>query len=47
MDGILNINKPKGRTSFDVVAEVKRLTGEKHAGHVGVVVLPGVHHDLA
>lgn len=37
MDGILNINKPKGLTSFKVVAIVKRLSGEKHAGHAGTL----------
>ncbi len=37
MDGILNINKPAGKTSFGVVAAVKRLTGERHAGHAGTL----------
>ncbi len=37
MDGILNINKPGGMTSFAVVAYVKRVTGEKHAGHAGTL----------
>jgi tRNA pseudouridine55 synthase len=37
MDGILNINKPAGKTSFGVVAAVKRLTGEHHAGHAGTL----------
>jgi tRNA pseudouridine55 synthase len=37
MDGILNINKPAGKTSFAVVSMVKRLTGEKHAGHAGTL----------
>ena len=37
MDGIFNINKPAGRTSFGVVAAVKRLTGERHAGHAGTL----------
>ncbi|MHB8104604.1 MAG: tRNA pseudouridine(55) synthase TruB [Dehalococcoidales bacterium] len=37
MDGILNINKPPGKTSFGVVALVKRLTGERHAGHAGTL----------
>ncbi|MGA9695305.1 MAG: tRNA pseudouridine(55) synthase TruB [Dehalococcoidales bacterium] len=37
MDGILNINKPAGKTSFAVVAMVKRLTHEKHAGHAGTL----------
>jgi tRNA pseudouridine55 synthase len=37
LDGILNINKPAGKTSFGVVAMVKRLTGERHAGHAGTL----------
>lgn len=37
MDGILNINKPQGLTSFQVVAAVKRITGEKHCGHAGTL----------
>ena len=37
MDGILNINKPQDLTSFDVVARVKRITGERHTGHAGTL----------
>ena len=37
MDGILNINKPYGKTSFNVVATVKRLTGERRVGHTGTL----------
>jgi tRNA pseudouridine55 synthase len=37
MDGILNINKPAGKTSYSVVAMVKRLTGEKRVGHAGTL----------
>ena len=37
MDGILNINKPRGITSFGVVAQVRRLTGEKRVGHAGTL----------
>jgi tRNA pseudouridine55 synthase len=37
MDGILNINKPLGKTSFSIVAMVKRLTGEKRVGHAGTL----------
>jgi hypothetical protein len=37
MDGILNINKPSGWTSFDVVAKVRRLSGEKRVGHGGTL----------
>ena len=37
MNGILNINKPLGKTSFSIVAMVKRLTGEKRVGHAGTL----------
>ena len=37
MDGILNINKPCGKTSFSMVAMVKRLTGERRVGHAGTL----------
>jgi len=37
VDGILNINKPEGRTSFSIVAMVKRLTGERRVGHAGTL----------
>jgi tRNA pseudouridine55 synthase len=37
MDGILNINKAAGMTSFAVVARVKRITHEKHTGHAGTL----------
>jgi tRNA pseudouridine55 synthase len=37
LDGILNINKPAGKTSFGVVVMVKRLTGERRAGHAGTL----------
>jgi tRNA pseudouridine55 synthase len=37
LDGILNIDKPAGKTSFSVVAMVKRLSGERHAGHAGTL----------
>ncbi len=37
MDGILNINKPPGETSFSVVATVKRLTGVRRVGHAGTL----------
>ena len=37
MDGILNINKPKGRTSFSIVAIVKHLSGERRVGHAGTL----------
>ena len=37
MDGILNINKPWGKTSFSIVALVKRLTGARRVGHAGTL----------
>ena len=37
MDGILNINKPSGWTSFSVVAFLRRLTGERRVGHAGTL----------
>jgi tRNA pseudouridine55 synthase len=37
MDGILNINKPWGQTSFSIVSLVKRLSGEKRVGHAGTL----------
>jgi tRNA pseudouridine55 synthase len=35
--GILNINKPAGWTSHDVVARVRRLAGETRVGHAGTL----------
>ena len=35
--GILNVNKPEGKTSFSVVAWLRRLAGEKHVGHAGTL----------
>ena len=37
IDGTLNVNKPEGKTSFHVVAWIRRLTGEKHVGHAGTL----------
>lgn len=37
MDGILNIDKPEGWTSHDVVARVRRLLGVKRVGHTGTL----------
>jgi tRNA pseudouridine55 synthase len=37
MDGILNINKPWGQTSFSIVSLVKRRSGEKRVGHAGTL----------
>ena len=35
--GILNINKPRGLTSFAVVTRVRRLTGMRRVGHAGTL----------
>ena len=37
IDGILNLDKPKGTTSFGVVAHVRRLSGERRGGHAGTL----------
>jgi tRNA pseudouridine55 synthase len=37
MDGILNIDKPEGWTSHDVVARVRRLLKQKRVGHTGTL----------
>lgn len=37
MNGIIVVNKPRDFTSFDVVAVVRKLTGEKKAGHTGTL----------
>lgn len=37
ISGILNIDKPQGWTSHDVVARVRRLSGQKQVGHAGTL----------
>ncbi len=37
MDGIVNIWKPKGLTSHDVVARIRRATGTRRVGHTGTL----------
>jgi len=37
LDGILNIFKPEGITSYGVIREVKRYSGEKKIGHIGTL----------
>jgi len=37
VDGILNINKPRGKTSFSIVSLVKRFSGQKRVGHAGTL----------
>ena len=37
MDGLLVVDKPVGPTSHDVVARVRRITGERRIGHTGTL----------
>jgi len=37
MNGVLIIDKPQGFTSFDVIAVVRRLTGQRKTGHTGTL----------
>jgi len=37
MNGLLIVNKPAGMTSHDVVAMVRKLTGESSVGHLGTL----------
>jgi tRNA pseudouridine55 synthase len=37
VDGVLIVNKPAGFTSHDVVARVRRMSGEKSVGHLGTL----------
>ncbi|WP_347490866.1 tRNA pseudouridine(55) synthase TruB [Desulfoscipio sp. XC116] len=37
MDGILNVLKPPGMTSHDVVGFIRKVTGQKKAGHTGTL----------
>lgn len=37
LDGILNIDKPSGITSMDVVRRIKRASGQKRVGHGGTL----------
>src|SRR5215469_15718436 len=37
MDGILNINKPGGMTSHDVVATIRKLLRQRRVGHAGTL----------
>src|ERR1700680_4775543 len=37
MHGILNINKPTGMTSHDVVAKVRKLLKQRRVGHAGTL----------
>ncbi len=37
MNGVLNVNKPQGLTSFDVVARVRKATDMRRVGHAGTL----------
>lgn len=37
MDGVLCVNKPKGFTSFDVIAKLRGITKIKRVGHAGTL----------
>jgi len=37
LNGILNLHKPTGITSFDAIRRLRRLTGEKKMGHLGTL----------
>lgn len=37
LDGILNLNKPKGVTAHDMVAKVRKLAATKRVGHAGTL----------
>jgi tRNA pseudouridine55 synthase len=37
VSGILNVTKPRGPTSFDIVRTIRRGTGEKRVGHAGTL----------
>ncbi len=37
MNGLLIVNKPPGMTSHDVVARIRKLTGESSIGHLGTL----------
>ena len=37
MDGIINVNKEKGMTSFDVLRALRRILREKKMGHTGTL----------
>lgn len=37
MNGIMNVLKPAGMTSFDVVAVIRKISGQKKIGHTGTL----------
>ena len=36
-DGIININKPEGMTSHDVIYKLRKIIGVKKMGHTGTL----------
>ena len=53
INGIINVNKGAGFTSFDVVARLRHIFGQKKIGHTGTLdpeatgVLPGMLPEYA
>ena len=37
MDGILNVFKPAGITSFDVIRQIRKISAQKKIGHLGTL----------
>lgn len=37
VDGVLNVIKPRGKTSFQLVSLIRRLSGERRVGHAGTL----------
>jgi tRNA pseudouridine55 synthase len=37
VNGILNLDKPRGKTSFEMVSLIRRLSGERKVGHAGTL----------
>jgi tRNA pseudouridine55 synthase len=37
LDGILNVDKPLGLTSHDIVAQLRRIAGQRQVGHAGTL----------
>ncbi|MBK5240904.1 MAG: tRNA pseudouridine(55) synthase TruB, partial [Clostridium sp.] len=37
MNGIINVHKPTGITSFDVVRKIKKISNVKKVGHAGTL----------
>ncbi|MDW8051936.1 MAG: tRNA pseudouridine(55) synthase TruB [Armatimonadota bacterium] len=37
MDGVLNLNKPSGMTSHDVIEALRRIAGQREVGHAGTL----------